>query len=339
MNIRKFIREYLEDFLENKGSLLSEGVSGRGAAKVLPRTFNHLKWKLNETQKYFLEDFINIHPSSLRESDYDYASKRTGIPQKSIKSIQNTYGDWNKKNQMVGDNPHGRFSLGKGKPITAAEYDIPQKYRDDVVNFRTITKDQADELRFPRKTKHQKEYESNLQTLTKGSMKKSNMLKEVNFDNWAMYYVIGKLKPKGSTLDEKKRIIEIDFEPSEDYYNFEKAMLNSNKKSKYWLEVEKLINEFNDGFGTSYEIIEQYDLTKSKSNCIRIVIEEINLEGKMLWDAGDQKYINWSQAPSHLKQEYLKNRPERKVKEIPIVNHDDLMDKYNNFDKSMFQGI
>jgi hypothetical protein len=336
-SLRKSIRKNLEElfFPEDNSGILTEA----SAAKILPKTFNHLKWKINETQKYFLDDFINIHPDTLKESDYEYASKRTGIPVKNLKSIQNTYGEWNKKNQMVGDNPHGRYTLGSGKAITAPEYNIPQKYRNDVTNFKTVSKEEADALRYPKKTKKQKEYESNLYGMIGGMVKKSNTLNEVNFDNWAMYYIVGKLSPKDGRIDEQKRIVEIDFEPSADYYDFTKSMLNSNKKSKYWLEVEKLVNEFNDVFGTAYEIVEQYDLTNSKSKCIRIVIEELHLGDKMLWDSAEKKYVNWSQAPIDLKQQYLKNRPERMVKEIPVVDHDELMGKYLNFDKSMFKGI
>jgi len=307
------------------------------AAKVLPMKFNHLKWKLNEEQKHFLDDFVNIHPDTLRDSDYKYASKRTGIPEGSLKSIQNTYGGWNKPKEVI-DNSHGRYAIGE-KPITAKEYEFEQKYRNDVVNFKTISKDQADALRYPKKTKKQKEYESNLYKSIKGGIQRSNTLKEVKYDDWAMYYIIGKLSPKDGRINEQKKIVEIDFEPTADYNDFQKSMLNSNKKSKYWIEVEKLLEEFNEGFGTTFQVVEQYDLTNSKSKCIRLVIEELNVGEKMLWDSTEKRYVKWAHAPIDLKKQYLNNRPEKIIKPIQPVDHEEMLNKYLGFDPSMFKGI
>lgn len=335
-SIRKIIRLHLEELFTPKitSSLLSEAV----ACKVLPNIFNHLKWKLNETQKYFLDDFINYHPDTLRESDYKYASDRTGIPAENIKSIQNTCGSWNKPKNKV-DNSYGRFTLGSGKAINAKEYDFEQKYRNDIVNFKAISKDEANNLRYPKKTKKQKEYESILGNSIKGLIKKSDTSKELNFDSWVMYYIVGKLTTKKHKLNEKNNTIEIDFEPTNDYYDFQKNMLNSNKKSKFWIDTEKLINDFNEVFGTEYVVIDQYDLSMSKSKSIRLVIKERDLSDKMIWDATDQRYVNWNQAPQHLKKEYLKNRPEKMVKEIPNVDFKELIDKYLNFDEFMFKGL
>lgn len=337
-SIRKLIRHILERYMSKKNSeLLSENVSGRGAVKVLPKTFDHLKWKLTADQKYFLDDFIHIHPDTLKESDYKYASKKTGIPESNLKSIQNTYGSWNKKSVDVGD--HGRFKYGSGKALTAPEYDFDPKYRHDIVNFKTISKEEADELRYPKKSLRQKKYESDLLKATGGMSKKSNIKKDIDYDDWAMYYVMGKLNPKDGRINERRKIVEVDFEPSEDYYDFQKSMLNSNKKSKYWLEVEKLLNEFNDVFGTSYTVRDQHDLTNSKSKCIRLEISELNYEDKMIWSSEIKSYIPWSQAPIDLRQEYIKNRPENRMKEIANVDFEDLLNKYLNFDKSMFQGV
>lgn len=308
------------------------------AAKILPVKFNHLKWKLNSEQKHFLDDFINIHPDTLKESDYKYASKRTGIPEASIKSIQNTYGEWNKPKQVI-DNSHGRYGLGKGKPITAPEYEFEQKYRNDVVNFKTISKEEADALRFPKKTKRQQKYEADLYGSIKGGIQRSNTLKEVKFDDWAMYYIIGKLSPKDGRINEQKRVVEIDFEPTEDYYDFQKSMLNSNKKSKHWIEVDKLLEEFNDAFGTAFQVVEQFDLTNSKSKCVRLVIEELNVGEKMLWDSTEKRYVKWSHAPIDLKKQYLNNRPEKIAKALQPVDHKEMLNKYLGFDPSMFQGI
>lgn len=320
-------------------TLLSEVL----ANKKLPTTFDHLKWKLDASQKHFLQDFIDTPPKGMKESDYEYASKRTGIPAKNIKSIQNTYGSWNKNSDMLDPqdiNSYGRFAFGKGDTFNAKEYDIPQKYRDDVVNFKTISKDEADTLRYPKKSLRQKKYESDLQGAIKGYVKRSNIKKsEDNFDEWLKYYIIGEAKPKSCKINTDKGQIEVDFEPSEDYYDFHKSMLNSNKKSKFWISVESLVNQFNDAFNTYYTIEDQYDLTKSKSNCIRLIIKEIPVSDKMVWDADSKTYIPWDYAPEDLKKQHLSNKAWNLSKPAPNVDFNDLLDKYLNFHNSMFQGL
>jgi hypothetical protein len=313
------------------------------ANKKLPTTFDHLKWKLDAIQKHFLQDFIDTPPEGMRDSDYEYASKRTGIPVKNIKSIQNTYGSWNKKTDMIDPqdiNSYGRFAAGKGNTFNAKEYDIPQKYRDDVVNFKTISKDEADALRYPKKSLRQKKYEADLQGSIKGSIKKSNVKKsDDNYDEWLKYYIIGEAKPKSCRVNLDKNQIEVDFEPSEDYYDFHKSMLNSNKKSKFWISVESLVNQFNDVFNTYYVVEDQYDLTQAKSNCIRLIIKEIVTSDKMLWDSDSKTYIPWEYASEELRKQHLAHKSWNLAKPAPNVDFNDLLDKYLNFHNSMFQGL
>ena len=356
MFLRRFIREQLvcalginqtseiKKIFEELKTYDKKIIKESTAAKKTPTTFNHLKWSLNSEQKHFLNDFIELNPDQISEKDYEYASKITGIPKSSIKSIQNTYGTWNvKKDDNIIDstksNSYGRFSVESKKVITAKEYDIPQKYRNDVVNFKTISKEEADNLRFPKKTKKQKEYESNLGSLIKGSVKKSNVKKEENFNNWLMYYILGELKPKDAKLNEVKNTIEIDFVPTDDYYDFHKSMLNSNKKSKFWISTESLINQFNEAFNTSYIVEDQLDLVKAKANCIRLIIKEINYSDKVIWDSDAKVYVPWEYATEYAKKQYINNQAHNMTKPIPEVDFNELLNNYINFDNSMFQGL
>ena len=313
------------------------------ANRKLPTTFDHLKWKLDASQKHFLQDFIDTHPDTMKESDYEYASKMTGIPAKSIKSIQNTYGSWSGKHDELDPqdiNSYGKFAYGKGDAFNAKDYDFPQKYRHDVVNFKTISKDEADALRYPKKSLRQKKYEADLQGSIKGSVKKSNVKKsDDNYDEWLKYYIIGEAKPKSCRVNIDKNQIEVDFEPSEDYYDFHKSMLNSNKKSKFWISVESLVNQFNDAFNTYYVVEDQYDLTKAKSNCIRLIIKEIATSDKMLWDSDSKTYIPWEYASEELRKQHLAHKSWNLAKPAPNVDFNDLLDKYLNFHNSMFQGL
>lgn len=323
----------------NKKKVLTEALANR----KVPKTFDHLKWSLSQEQKHFLQDFIDTHPDSLKESDYEYASKRTGIPAKSIKSIQNTYGSWNQRQGMMDPqdiNSYGKFAYGKGEVFNVKDYDIPQKYRDDVVNFKKVSKEEADALRYPKKSLRQKKYEADLESSIKGSVKKSNVKRsEYNYDEWLMYYLIGEMKPKKCVVNKDKGQVEIDFEPTEDYYDFHKSMLNSNKKSKFWIGVESLVNQFNDVFGTYYMVEDQYDLVNAKSNCIRLIIKEIAVLDKVLWDSDNKTYVPWEYAPEDLKKQHLAHKAWNLSKPAPEVDFNELLDKYLNFHNSMFQGL
>lgn len=324
---------------KTKKKVLTESL----ANKKVPNTFDHLKWTLNQQQKHFLQDFIDIHPNTLKESDYDYASKITEIPTKNIKSIQNTYGSWKDKTDELNPqdiNSYGKFAFGKGDVFNAKDYDLPQKYRDDVVNFKTISKDEADNLRYPKNSLRQKKYESDLAGSIGGTIRKSDVKKpKDNYDEWLKYYIIGEAKPKVCKLNSEKNQIEVDFEPSEDYYDFHKSMLNSNKKSKFWIGVESLVNQFNDAFGTYYMIEDQYDLTQSKSNCIRLIVKEIATSDKVLWDSESKTYIPWEFATEHLRKQHLNQKSWNLAKPAPNVDFNDLLDKYFNFHDSMFQSL
>jgi hypothetical protein len=324
---------------EIKKKILTESL----ANKKVPKTFDHLKWNLNQHQKHFLQDFIDTHPDGMKERDYEYASKITGIPTKSIKSIQNTYGSWNGKSDEL--NPHdinsyGKFAFGKGDVFNAKDYDFPQKNREDVVNFKTISKEEADALRYPKKSLRQKKYESDLAGSVGGAIRKSDVKKsEDNYDEWLKYYIIGEAKPKACKLDSEKKQIEVDFEPSEDYYDFHKSMMNSNKKSKFWIAVESLVNQFNDAFGTYYMIEDQYDLTQAKSNCIRLIVKEMAVSDKVLWDSDSKTYVPWEYASEDLRKKHIDHKAWNLAKPAPNVDFNELLDKYFNFHDSMFQGL
>lgn len=324
---------------EIKKKILSESLANR----KVPKTFDHLKWPLNQHQKHFLQDFIDTHPNGMKESDYEYASSITGIPSKNIKSIQNTYGSWNGKSDELDPhdvNSYGKFAYGKGDVFNAKDYDFPQKNRADVVNFKTISKDEADALRYPKKSLRQKKYESDLAGSIGGFIKKSDVKRsEDNFDEWLKYYLIGEIKPKSCVVNKDKNQIEIDFAPTEDYYDFHKSMLNSNKKSKFWVGVESLVNQFNDTFGTYYIIEDQLDLTQSKSNCIRLIIKEMAVSDKMLWDSDSKTYIPWEYASEELKKQHIAHKAWNLAKPTPSVDFNELLDKYLNFHNSMFQGL
>lgn len=122
------------------------------------KKFDHLKWTLNDEQKIFLDYFITSDPDSLSDNDYIHASSVTKIPTKNLKSILLTYGTYNEKeklkkllpNDFVKNGcipPESRFLFGN-KPFNAKEMDLELSYRNDVVNFKSVSKDYSDSKRY-----------------------------------------------------------------------------------------------------------------------------------------------------------------------------------------------
>jgi hypothetical protein len=133
--------------------------------KQNPDRFAHLKWSLNSTQHNFLNYFIDLHPDAHREEDLKYASNLTGIPVQNIKSIINTIGRGSSQNHNV---PSGFVKQGSGVPdesmfkwgnaaLPASEYDLEQKYRNDVVNFKTVSPEDLERMKMPHHPKWKNE--------------------------------------------------------------------------------------------------------------------------------------------------------------------------------------
>lgn len=249
---------------------LNEGA----AIKPITKKFDHLKWKLNDYQKQFLDDFINIPDESLKEKDYEYASKQTGISVDSLKSIKNTYGvsELNYyKEDVIKDSKFDATHKG----ITYAEYDIEPFYRHDVVNFKTIT---PEELSSIKKTKNQKKLETSGFDEHGGLVKSfEKVLPEFMYE-WLMYFIEGSetiTVRDSKVLDRafssrKTKYVSLDFKPLLEEVKGGSMDFNSNKKTGDIFELEKLLKEFNSTFGTNFIIENQFS---TKDGLMKVFIE------------------------------------------------------------------
>jgi hypothetical protein len=86
-------------------------------------------------------------------------------------------------------------------------------------------------------------------------------------------------------------------------------------------------------------IEDQYDLTQAKSNCIRLIVKEMAVSDKVLWDSDSKTYIPWEYASEDLKKKYIDHKAWNLAKPAPNVDFNELLDKYFNFHDSMFQGL
>jgi len=302
MDIRRFIREEL-------GNIISEGYG----QKPVTRRFDNLKWKLDNQQKHFLDDFINIE--NVSEKDLEYASNLTGIPVKNINSIRNTMGSPGAENAVHND--FGRLEIERGNPITAVELGFKPKYRTDIINYKNISKEDLDRKRFPTladKRENDWRVQGNrphLMTKSAWVPKKSGMNEDI------MEFIKDRIKPKGIIINHRNQI-QIDQEPINKNEGFEKSMLSFNKKNETYRVVEKAVNEYNELFNSAYFVLDHVDLSQAKDKCHRTFIElEKKDVNKMIWNEETKSWIRYSSAPEFMQKKHDDN--ERKEKTMPDI--------------------
>lgn len=260
------------------------------AIKPITKKFDYLKWKLNDFQKQFLDDFINIPAHTLKEKDYQYASNRTGIPVSSIKSISNTYGtpevSYVKPDVIEGS----KFNAAHVGP-KYSEFGIEPHYRHDVVNFKKVTPEESREMK---KTPMQKELEMSnydkkgmAKDVGEGGMKRlyERELPPFMYE-WVMYYIEGteEIKVKDTKVLErafasrKTKYVSVEFEPVLEEGKNKKMDYDSNKKTGEIFALEEILKEFNSTFGTNFIVEHQFVKEDGK---LKIAIENFqNTDGK-----------------------------------------------------------
>lgn len=246
----------------------SEMISESMAIKPVPTKFNNLKWKLNDYQKSFLDEFISTPDEALKEDDYKYASKYTGIPLNNIKSIKNTYAEKALDSYYKPD-------VVKGSRLDAAH---------NGVNAVELGLGSASSL--PKKS-------SKTALINPNPHFRGKSLGEENFNDggtisrtherelpgymyeWVMYFIEGseKFKIHESKVMEhtivykrkKSIVVEIISEEklTDGFIDFA-----SNKKTKETFQLEDILSEFNSMFGTNFIVENQYSSKEGNLVCV-----------------------------------------------------------------------
>jgi len=244
--------------------------NGEVAIKGVPRTFDHLKWKLNDYQKSFLQEFIEIPDEGLKEEDYKYASKFTGIPLTNIKSIKNTYA------QKIMDSYH-KPDVVKGSRFDAA-HAAPNAIELGLGSASTLPK------RSSRTTMMNPEPNFRGKSFKELSFNDGPTISRMQerelagyIYEWAMYFIegSGKFKVQESKVVENSRfgrkdktiIVEIKSEEklTDGFLDFA-----SGRKMIETMELEKILEEFNSNFNTNFIIENQFT---NKSGNLSFIIE------------------------------------------------------------------
>lgn len=316
MDIRKLIKEEVQ-------KVLVESYAGR----VLPTQFNHLKWKLNGNQKYYLQDLCEVNPDSLNESDIKNASNFLGIPESNIKSIINTYNTYNPlseaSRELSKDSP---FLLGN-KPVTVADSGMN-------VHNSNRAPERANRTTYPIQDKMT---QAEKRTMDYAIKKNRVIDKAGNFKDKErqyegiktslMMYLFCELNPKDIGLNHRGQI-QIDQEPVlEEHETF-------NMENHTFRKVKTLLKSFNKLFNCNFRISEHVDLSES-NRCHRTMIELFGLaKDRWYWDSSEKEWVKpGDERYNGLKEQYIENDGmDRTMPEIPVINHKEMLKKYFNGD-------
>lgn len=291
-------------------AVVSEALNEGVAIKPVTKKFDHLKWSLNMQQKQFLDDFVNIPEISLKESDYNYASKLTGIPVVNIKSICNTYcekqilptsEDFRKKHEEI-----------VGKTLI----DVNQQFTD----IRNVVPGNDGKIwssnpnpEFRGKSFKELEYNSRMGKIG-GKLNRSGYRQLPKYIyEWLMYFIEGS---DCLNLNNSYVLDEI-FSTKNDNIKYVSFSINipmiENKVSSYDLmsnkqlfelnEFKKMLNQFNESFKTNFDIEHQF---VDKNGALKVIVEnyQIIVNGQIQ----NMKKIDMSQTDEYRFEEFEKFR-------------------------------
>lgn len=244
---------------------------GQYASKPLPVVFNHLKWKLSNNQKYYLDGLCSVNPDSINESDIKSASKFLGIPEKNVKSILNTYNyydamseaklDVTSNSNMVFGN---KLSTAKDFGLTSDDSRLP-----DLNPSGKIMVTQP-EIISKLEDKYKNDAEMLNRTWYRGSDEHPSKQKEKIYENLTqslMLYLYCESSPIDINLRHNNKI-QIDFnEPIKEGFN--KLVGGLNYESEKYIKIKNLLEEFNQKFNCKFVIYDHINIDEGQ----RIFIE------------------------------------------------------------------
>lgn len=319
MDLRKIIKEEIVKVILNESNR-------KYASKVLPTTFDNLKWDFNNNQKYYLKDLCGVNPESLTESDFKNAAKFLGIKEINVKSIINTYSSYDIMSEAVleGD-PNSPFKFGN-KPITAGEMlSAEELNRTPVRAKRTAYPLQDNMTKLEKNTMNYAVLKNRVLDRSGKINDKEKFYESVHTS--LMMYLFCEVKPKDIKLNHRNQI-QIDQEP----ILFEGESFNMENHT--YRRVNDLLKSFNVIFNTNFKIADHVDLSESKK-CHRTFVEHFGIaDDKLFWCKDRESWVGPSgNGYKRLREEYVKMQGQQmSMPEIPHVNHEEMLQKYFNGD-------
>jgi len=275
MDLRKIIKEEVSKALfEGKGMAFGTG----GLFQTAPTTFDHLKWELNDKQKFFLKEMCRVHPDSITEADIKDASLRLGIPEKNVKSIVNTYNEYKPMREMHSDSEASKASaLTFGnKPASSKDIGLtPEISRVPDLTPDSTTKVMHTNPKMMSKQEMKSKYEADMLNRTwyregEGKEHPSKAIERLyeNLTQSLMMYLYCESNPKDINLRQDDKI-QIEFDPVIEESNFNKLAGAPSYESEKFKFIKGLLEVFNKKFNCNYVIYNQIN----HNDCERIFIE------------------------------------------------------------------
>lgn len=299
-----------------KSSLISED------QKPLPKIFDHLKWKLSNNQKYYLDDLCSVNPDSITESDIKNASSFLGIPEKNVKSILNTYNYYDPKSEaffeVSADSP---FVFGN-KPIAIGDVLSTAELNRAPVRANRTTSLSQDFLTPSYRKTLEAAARKNMLIDKEGVYNDRNKYFE-SLKTSLMMYLFCELGPKNIGLNHRGKI-QIDQEP---------VLLEGecfNMENQTFRRINVLLKSFNKLFECNFRISEHIDLSETKG-CHRTMVELFGISSdKWYWDEENFSWVKpGSSRYKEFKNKYIEsNGMSKLMPEVPVVNHKEIIEKY-----------
>lgn len=264
MDLRKIVKEEVSKVLLNEFRI----PFGDSFVSV-PTTFDHLKWKLNHNQKHYLGDLCSVDPNSLSESDYKNASKFLGIPEKSVKSIINTYSSYSTMSETHGDSEearNSRLTFGN-KAATAFDIGIEDNATKGPIRSSAQINNNPPTMSKPR-MKYELEKDMLDRRLYRAEKGEEHPVKArerffENLNTSLMMYLYCESNPKDINLREDGKI-QLDFESIISENEFNQFTGGYNYETEKYKSIKKLLDEFNDRFGCSYVIYDHVNINDTQ---------------------------------------------------------------------------
>ena len=282
-------------FYMDAGVSMNESLNEGYGQKPVTKKFDHLKWKLNEFQKHFLDDFINVPDESLRKEDFEYASKRTGIPMESIKSIKNTLSDKKTPEATIEEMQKMHRELVGGTLDAANNQftDVRNAPQEKEGRFWSMNPNPD----FRNMTPGEAMYKAK-NGETGGLHKKYERELPGFMYEWLLYFIEGSEKFKitesklmndfNSNKFNKYKFILFSFDVSlKESKAHAYDLVSTDSKLKELNEFREKINEFNETFGTNFIIGNQYT---GNDGFLKVVLENAQItDGKNIYN---REFIN-----------------------------------------------
>lgn len=299
-----FEADLIEFYGKNKANSLNEGYG----QKPVPKKFDHLKWQLTQSQKHFLDDFINVPEESLRKEDYEYASKQTSIPIENIKSIKNTLSDKKTPEATLEEMEkiHRDLVGGTLAAVNQQFTDVRDLPKDKSGRFYPINNEPNFRGMSPKEVVYNKTMMDELDMgvekaseYSKGPLTRKWERELPGFMyEWLLYFIEGsdKFKITESKLMndfysdkfDKCKFVFFSFDVSlKESKSHAYDLASTNARMKEMEEFTKKLNEFNQTFGTNFIVGNQFT---GKDGFLKVVIENAQLtDGKKTYN---RKFIN-----------------------------------------------